>query len=170
MAITVRRSFYVEKRTAALKKRIISLLTAAVMAASVVPVQALTSLPAHAESQDDAARIGMLRSGEPRHGRGWSWDGRDTLTLFGAELSSNNPDEPVIEPTGDINIYLINYNKIELSDGGVLINDESVSMTIDGSGILDIDSSLPTYGISVSNFYVNGGFIRTNLLTERKWI
>lgn len=156
MAITVRRSFYVEKRTAALKKRIISLMTAAVMAASVVPVQALTSLPAHAESQDDAARIGMLRSGEPRHGRGWSWDGRDTLTLFGAELSSNNPDEPVIEPTGDINIYLI--------------NDESVSMTIDGSGILDIDSSLPTYGISVSNFYVNGGFIRTNLLTERKWI
>lgn len=149
-----------EKRTAALKKRIISLLTAAVMAASVVPVQALTSLPAHAESQEDAARIGMLRSGEPRHGRGWSWDGRDTLTLFGAELSSNNPDEP----TGDINIYLINYNKIELSDGGVLINDESVSMTIDGSGILDIDSSLPTYGISVSNFYVNGGFIRTNLI------
>ncbi len=154
-----------EKKTAALKKRLTSLLTAAVMAVSLVPAQALTSLSAFAEDQEDATKIGRLESGKPRHGNGWSWDGNETLTLFGAELSSGSSDVPVVEPTCDIKLDLINYNRIELSGDGAFINDGSCDVSIDGSGILDINSSSVLSGMTVKNLELNGGFIRTEPIT-----
>lgn len=98
-------------RTTATKKRLTSLLTAAVMAVSLVPAQSLTSLSAYAEEKSETS-IGRLDAGEPRHGRGWSWDGIGTLTLFGADLVSASDSSPVVEPTCDIKVDLINYNKI----------------------------------------------------------
>lgn len=148
-----------EKRTAALKKRLTSLLTAAVMAVSLVPAQALTSLSAFAEDQEDATKIGRLESGKPRHGNGWSWDGNETLTLFGADLSSSS-NIPIVEPTCDIKLDLINYNRLELSGIGQFIADYSYDVSIDGTGILEINGSSSMNGIKVNNLEINGGFIR----------
>ena len=81
--------------TRTLKNRLASLLTAAVMAASLVPAQALTELSAHAE-QAVTAMIGKLESGKPRHGNGWNWDGAN-LDIFGGYLVSADENKPVVE-------------------------------------------------------------------------
>ena len=150
--------------TTAPKKRLTSLLTAAVMAVSLVPAQALTSLSAYAEEESDTS-IGRLDVGEPRHGTGWSWDGIETLTLFGAELASASDSSPVVEPTCDIKVDLINYNKIELDANGKFIADYSYSVSFDGSGILDITSTSPVGGMMVQDLEINGGFIRSEPTT-----
>lgn len=151
-------------RTTAPKKRLTSLLTAAVMAVSLVPAQSLTSLSAYAEEKSETS-IGRLDAGEPRHGRGWSWDGIETLTLFGADLVSASDSSPVVEPTCDIKVDLINYNKIELDANGKFIADYSYSVSFDGSGILDITSTSPVGGMMVQDLEINGGFIRSEPAT-----
>lgn len=149
-----------EIRTTALRTRLTGLFTAAAMAVSLVPVQELTSLSAYAADPGDASKIGLLEAGKPRHGTGWNWDGTDTLTLFGAELSSSDSAEPAIEPACDINIELINYNKVELSGSGSLLNTELYTVTIDGSGILDF-SAASTSGaaIGAKSLDLDGGLI-----------
>lgn len=151
-------------RTTAPKKRLTSLLTAAVMAVSLVPAQSLTSLSAYAEEKSETS-IGRLDAGKPRHGRGWSWDGIETLTLFGADLISASDSSPVVEPTCDIKVDLINYNKIELDANGKFIADYSYSVSFDGSGILDITSTSPVGGMMVQDLEINGGFIRSEPAT-----
>lgn len=151
-------------RTTAPKKRLTSLLTATVMAVSLVPAQSLTSLSAYAEEKSETS-IGRLDAGKPRHGRGWSWDGIETLTLFGADLISASDSSPVVEPTCDIKVDLINYNKIELDANGKFIADYSYSVSFDGSGILDITSTSPVGGMMVQDLEINGGFIRSEPAT-----
>lgn len=140
--------------TRTLKNRLASLLTAAVMAASLVPAQALTELSAHAE-QAVTAMIGKLESGKPRHGNGWSWDGAN-LDIFGGYLVSADENKPVVEADCDINVTITGYVNPSLNNGGSFIR-TSGSVRWGGSGVFEASGSSNAPLILADDFTIDSG-------------
>ena len=142
--------------TRTLKNRLASLLTAVVMAASLVPAQALTELSAHAE-QAVTATIGKLESGKPRHGNGWSWDGAN-LDIFGGYLVSADENKPVVEADCDINVTITGYVKPSLYMGGSFIR-TSGSVRWGGSGVFEASGSSNAPLILADDFTIDSGYL-----------
>lgn len=140
--------------TRTLKNRLASLLTAAVMAASLVPAQALTELSAHAE-QAVTAMIGKLESGKPRHGNGWNWDGAN-LDIFGGYLVSADENKPVVEADCDINVTITGYVNPSLNNGGSFIR-TSGSVRWGGSGVFETAGSSSAPLILADDFTLDSG-------------
>lgn len=140
--------------TRTLKNRLASLLTAAVMAASLVPAQALTELSAHAD-QAVADTIGKLESGKPRHGNGWSWDGVN-LDIFGGYLVSADENKPVVEADCDINVTITGYVNPSLNNGGSFIR-TSGSVRWGGSGVFEASGSSNAPLILADDFTIDSG-------------
>lgn len=142
--------------TRTLKNRLASLLTAAVMAASLVPAQALTELSAHAE-QAVTATIGKLESGKPRHGNGWSWDGAN-LDIFGGYLVSADENKPVVEADCDINVTITGYVNPSLYMGSSFIR-TSGSVRWGGSGVFESSGSSNAPLIIADDFTIDSGYL-----------
>lgn len=142
--------------TRTLKNRLASLLTAAVMAASLVPAQALTELSAHAE-QAVTAMIGKLESGKPRHGNGWNWDGAN-LDIFGGYLVSADENKPVVEADCDINVTITGYVNPSLNNGGSFIR-TSGSVRWGGSGVFETAGSSSAPLILADDFTLDSGYL-----------
>lgn len=87
-------------------KKILCILLSVCMIIGLMPV---ISLPARAE--DDPNTIDWLEDGTARYGNGWAWDGRGTLTLFGAKIDAGSDD--VFNYDGsNINVELVGYNEV----------------------------------------------------------
>lgn len=142
--------------TRTLKNRLASLLTAAVMAASLVPAQALTELSAHAD-QAVTATIGKLESGKPRHGNGWSWDGAN-LDIFGGYLVSADEDKPIVEADCDINVTITGYVNPSLYMGSSFIR-TSGSVRWGGSGVFEASGSSNAPLILADDFTIDSGYL-----------
>ena len=142
--------------TRTLKNRLASLLTAAVMAASLVPAQALTELSAHAD-QAVTAMIGKLESGKPRHGNGWSWDGAN-LDIFGGYLVSADEDKPIVEADCDINVTITGYVNPSLYMGSSFIR-TSGSVRWGGSGVFEASGSSNAPLILADDFTIDSGYL-----------
>ena len=142
--------------TRTLKNRLASLLTAVVMAASLVPAQALTELSAHAE-QAVTATIGKLESGKPRHGNGWSWDGAN-LDIFGGYLVSADEDKPVVKADCDINVTITGYVNPSLYMGSSFIR-TSGSVRWGGSGVFEASGSSNAPLILADDFTIDSGYL-----------
>lgn len=142
--------------TRTLKNRLASLLTAAVMAVSLVPAQALTELSAHAE-QAVTAMIGKLESGKPRHGNGWSWDGAN-LDIFGGYLVSADEDKPIVEADCDINVTITGYVNPSLYMGSSFIR-TSGSVRWGGSGVFESSGSSNAPLIIADDFTIDSGYL-----------
>lgn len=142
--------------TRTLKNRLASLLTAAVMAVSLVPAQALTELSAHAD-QAVADTIGKLESGMPRHGNGWNWDGAN-LDIFGGYLVSADENKPVVEADCDINVTITGYVNPSLNNGGSFIR-TSGSVRWGGSGVFETAGSSSAPLILADDFTLDSGYL-----------
>ena len=142
--------------TRTLKNRLASLLTAVVMAASLVPAQALTELSAHAD-QAVTAMIGKLESGKPRHGNGWSWDGAN-LDIFGGYLVSADEDKPIVEADCDINVTITGYVNPSLYMGSSFIR-TSGSVRWGGSGVFEASGSSNAPLILADDFTIDSGYL-----------
>ncbi len=139
--------------------RALSLLTAVCMAVGFIPLADYSVFAA-----DPVTTIGELASGSPRSGSGWSWDGINTLTLFGAELKSKDDSTPKITftdniPEHDRIIKIMGYNR---AVGDSLLVDTSSAplddIIFEGTGILECDSTQALF--NNENVSIEDGFIK----------
>lgn len=114
------------------------------------------ALSVHAE--DDPNTIGELCDDEPRCGNGWMWDGRGTLTLFGAKIAADSY-RVFSYDDGDITVELVGYNEVHTA-GSTFAEVGGNTVTISGSGILNIDCPLG------ANVTVNSGYIESTVADD----
>jgi len=129
-------------------KRLLCVLLSAFIILGFMPFAALS---VHAE--DDPNTIGELYDGAPRYGNGWMWDGRGTLTLFGAKIYADSY-RVFSYDDGDITVELVGYNEVHAL-GSTFAEVGGNTVTISGSGILNMDCTLG------ANVTVNSGYIES---------
>lgn len=122
-----------EMKARPLASRLLSLFLAICIAAGFVPL-----IDYSVFAVDNETTIGELEQNVPRSGNGWSWDGNDTLNLFGTELKSKDNDTPKISYSGSaLTITVTGYNR---AVGNSLLAESDSRIDIQGNGILDVDS------------------------------
>lgn len=120
-----------------MKKRIWSILLTICMCVTLMP--SAGSLAASSNLLEDSSKIGSLEAGVPKYGNGWSWDGDETLKLYGADLKAGDGETIITTSLMGLNIEVQNYNRITVDGNGSFIDFERTRTVISGSGILDIN-------------------------------
>ena len=157
-------------------KRLLCILLSVCMIIGLMP---MIALPARAE--DDPNTIGVLDDGTARYGNGWAWDGSGTLTLFGAKIDAGSDSVFTYSGSNNITVELVGYN--EVSSTAAFADIDRNTLTISGSGILNIDCPLgsevvvnsgciystssylvSTGGLSYLN--INGGYVSATGMVE----
>lgn len=110
-----------------------------------------TALSVHAE--DDPNTIGTLVDGTARYGNGWAWDGKGTLTLYGAKIDAGAENVVTYSGNRPIAIELIGYN--EVSSDAAFADIGNNIVFISGSGILKMNCP---FGTTVT---MNSGYIES---------
>ena len=152
-----------------LAKAAASILTAVSIAAVPFPSVSVYAQDVAAEQQETEIGIGALDPGEPRRGVNWSWDGADTLSLYGVDMTGTG-DERLFDYTGsgEIQVEVSGYNRID--NFYCMCSGETVA--ISGAGTLDATEMSNVWvnsNVTVSDVYIKAsGPSESFLVNESK--
>lgn len=97
-----------------LARAAVSILTAVSIAAVQFPTVSAYAQEVSAEQQETEIGIGELNPGEPRRGVNWYWDGNNTLSMYGVDMTGTG-NETLFDYTGsgEIQVVVSGYNHID---------------------------------------------------------
>lgn len=142
-----------------LARAAVSILTAVSIAAVQFPTVSAYAQEVSAEQQETKIGIGELNPGEPRRGVNWYWDGNNTLSLYGVDMTGTG-NETLFDYTGsgEIKVAVSGYNRID-NFNSMYSGDRSSmkSIAISGAGTLEATNMSNVWiqsNVTVSDVYI----------------
>ncbi len=148
-----------KKITGYLARAAVSVLTAVSIAAVSFPSVSVYAEDASVSQQETEIGIGALNPGEPRRGVNWYWDGNNTLSLYGVDMTGTG-NETLFDYTGsgEIKVAVSGYNRIDnfysMYSG---VYDSMKSIAISGAGTLEAANMKNMWvwsNVTVSDVYI----------------
>ena len=146
-------------RTGHLARTAACILTAVSIAAVSFPSVSVYAEDASVSQQETEIGIGALNPGEPRRGANWYWDGNNTLSLYGVDMTGTG-NETLFDYTGsgEIKVAVSGYNRID-NFNSMYSGDRSSmkSIAISGAGTLEATNMSNVWiqsNVTVSDVYI----------------
>ena len=146
-------------RTGHLARTAACILTAVSIAAVSFPSVSVYAEDASVSQQETEIGIGALNPGEPRRGANWYWDGNNTLSLYGVDMTGTG-NETLFDYTGsgEIKVAVSGYNRIDNFNSMYSgVYDSMKSIAISGAGTLEAANMKNMWvwsNVTVSDVYI----------------